>query len=120
MSVAFDSATGTPLVNLSGPPAACLNGMIWCVNAIIGRWMGRKPYEFPREWAVLDEDLHGPGMLEMLQTLFLYRAGDGMLHAVFTNRSLACNGFYITSLGEEFEPAGETILVSLLCPSNEY
>ena len=120
MSVALDDATGTPLVNLSGPPAACLHGIIWCVNAIIGRWMGRRPFEFPREWAVLDEDLHGPGIMEMLQTLFLYRAPDGMLHAEFTNRSLASNGFYITSLGEEYEPAGEMILVSLLCPSNEY
>lgn len=120
MSVAFDAATGTPLVNLSGPPAACLNGMIWCVNTIISRWMGRAPYEFAREWAVLDEDLHAPGILEMLSTLFLYRAEDGMLHAVFTDRSLACNGFYISSLGEEFAPAGETILVSLLCPSSDY
>ena len=120
MSVAFDTETGTPLVNLSGPPAACLNGMIWCVNSIISRWMGKQPYDYPREWAVLDEDLYAPGIMEMLNTLYLYRAPDGMLHASFTNRSLACNGFYISSLGEEYAPAGETILVSLLCPSNEY
>ena len=120
MSVAFDAGTNTPLINLSGPPAACLNGMIWCVNPIIGRWMGKKPYEFPRQWAVLDEDLHGPGMMEMLHTLYLYRAPDGMLHAEFTNRSLACNGFYVTSLGETFAPAGDTILVSLFCPSSDY
>ena len=120
MSVAFDAATGTPLINLSGPPAACLNGMIWCVNAIIGRFMGRGPYVFPYEWAVLDEDLHGPGIMEMLHTLFLYRDRDGMLHARFTDRSLACNGFYITSLGEEFLPAGDSILASMFCPVGDY
>ena len=120
MSVALDAATGTPLINLSGPPAACLNGMIWCVNTIIARFMGRDPYIFPYEWAVLDEDLHGPGIMEMLQTLYLYRAGDGMLHARFTNRSLACNGFYITGMGEEFVPAGGRILASMFCPAADY
>lgn len=120
MSVALDSAAGTPLVNLSGPPMACLNGMIWCVNTLVGHLLGRGPYTFPCEWAVLDEDLHAPGFLEKLNALILYRAEDEVLHVTFAHNAMAANGFYISRLGEDFIPAGESILVSMLCPSNEY
>ena len=49
MSVAFDRSTGTPLINLSGPPAACLNGMLWCVNAVVGKLTGRAPLPSKRK-----------------------------------------------------------------------
>lgn len=118
MSVALCGST--PLVNLSGPPTAALNGLLWCVNAIIARYMGKKPYRFPSEEAVLDTELNPPGFMEMLCTMVMHRDDEGILHASVTNRSLAANGIYITHTGEEKHQAGDRVQVSLLCPANEY
>ena len=118
MSVAIDG--DKPLINLSGPSAAALNGMLWCVNAVIARFMGRKPYSFPKEKAILSSDMRVPGKMELLHTLMLHRAEDGILRAEVAGRSLAANGFYITSLGEDPKSAGDTIEVSLLCPPSDY
>lgn len=118
MSVAIDG--NKPLINLSGPPAAALNGMLWCVNAIIARFLGTAPYKFPTEKAILTEDLKGPGFMEMLKMYMVRRGEDGVLRASSVDRSMSGNAFYITAIGEKEIPAGETIDVCLLCPSSEY
>jgi molybdopterin molybdotransferase len=118
MSIAIDA--NKPLINLSGPSVAALNGMLWCVNAVIAKFMGTKPYQFPVEKAVLDEDFNGPGFMEMLRMYILRRDKNGVLHAKSAGRSLSANGFYISVIGEKEIPAGSTIDVCLLCPASEY
>lgn len=118
MSIAIDG--NKPLINLSGPSVAALNGMLWCVNAVIAKFMGTKPYKFPVEKAVLTEDFKGPGFMEMLRMYVLHRDENGVLHARSADRSLAANGFYISAIGEKEIPAGSTIDVCLLCPASEY
>ncbi len=118
MSVAIHDEI--PLINLSGPSVAAMNGMLWCVNAVMAHFMGTRPYWFPTEIAVLDEDLHAPGFMEALCTLMVTRGYDGVLHASQTGRSLTSNAFYITSIGEEFLEAGSTIEACLLCSPSEY
>lgn len=109
-----------PIINLLGPPLAVLYGMDWCVRAIVHRLL-HKP--LPRRQSIrgiLTQPIHAPSDMEILCMMDVQASQDGYLVKQKPWRggsmadSLSAGAVYVTELGREVCPVGESLEVTLL------
>lgn len=109
-----------PVINLPGPPMAVLYGMDWCVRAMVHRLL-YKP--MPRRQTIrgtLTEPIQAPKDMEILCMMDVQASQDGYLVKQKPWRggsmadSLSAGAVYVTELGREVCPAGESLEVTLL------
>ncbi len=109
-----------PVINLPGPPMAVLYGMDWCVRAMVHRLL-HKP--MPRRQTIrgaLTAPIQAPKDMEILCMMDVQASQDGYLVKQKPWRggsmadSLGAGAVYVTELGREVCPAGESLEVTLL------
>lgn len=123
MSIAL--MEGKPVVNLPGPPQAAFFGLEWCVKSLVCAMLGI-PYRRRRHvMALLEEDLHTPGEMEMFVRLDISLGEMGYTVRPASSRAenmadvMSSDAFFVSSLGCRFYPAGCAIDVALCCEEDE-
>ena len=111
---------GKPVINLPGPPLAVFYGMDWCIRAIVHRLLHKPLPRRPTLRGTLTEPIRAPRDMEILCMMDVQPSPDGYRVRQKPWRggtmpdALGAGAVYITELGREERPAGETLEVTLL------
>ncbi len=112
---------GKPVVNLPGPVIAAFYGFDWCLQAMVGAWLGVAMPQRRKANAQLTEELSCSDKMSMMYRLSLCKNEQGILEATpmklgasGTAQVLCADGIYISTPGESVHEKGATITVELL------
>lgn len=109
-----------PVINLPGPPMAVLYGMDWCVRAMVHRLLHKPMPRRQTIQGILTETIQAPKDMEILCMMEVQPTQEGYLVKQKPWRggsmadALGAGAVYVTELGREVCPAGETLEVTLL------
>lgn len=109
-----------PVINLPGPPMAALYGMDWCVRAMVHRLLHKPMPRRQTIQGILTEPIQPPKDMEILCMMEVQPTQEGYLVKRKPWRggsmadALGAGAVYVTELGREVCPAGETLEVTLL------
>ena len=109
-----------PVINLPGPPMAVLYGMDWCVRAMVHRLLHKPMPRRQTIQGILTEPIQPPKDMEILCMMEVQPTQEGYLVKRKPWRggsmadALGAGAVYVTELGREVCPAGETLEVTLL------
>ena len=109
-----------PVINLPGPPMAALYGMDWCVRAMVHRLLHKPMPRRQTIQGILTEPIQAPKDMEILCMMEVQPTQEGYLVKQKPWRggsmadALGAGAVYVTELGREVCPAGETLEVTLL------
>ncbi len=109
-----------PVINLPGPPMAVLYGMDWCVRAMVHRLLHKPMPRRQTIQGILTEPIQPPKDMEILCMMEVQPTQEGYLVKQKPWRggsmadALGAGAVYVTELGREVCPAGETLEVTLL------
>ena len=109
-----------PVINLPGPPMAVLYGMDWCVRAMVHRLLHKPMPRRQTIQGILTEPIQAPTDMEILCRMEVQPTQEGYLVKQKPWRggsmadALGAGAVYVTELGREVCPAGETLEVTLL------
>lgn len=113
---------GKPVINVAGPPAACFNGLDWCVRPIIGAYIEAPALVRRTVRATLSErvDADKTGVMEAIVRIKLTETPEGYsaFPIAHTNRhatdALLADGMYVTKIPPEPTEKGDEITVEIL------
>ena len=110
-----------PVLNLPGPPASLYQGMEWCAQYIVCRFLHQPMPQRQKVKAALTSDLSVPESVSSQCKMEITRNGDGTLLATPLDtrhipawQTLNANGLYLAAIAGEFLPKGSEIEVELL------
>ena len=109
-----------PVINLPGPPMAVLYGMDWCVRAMVHRLLHKPMPRRQTIQGIWTEPIQAPKDMEILCMMEVQPTQEGYLvkqkpwRGGSMAEALGAGAVYVTELGREVCPAGETLEVTLL------
>ena len=118
--LAMAMVDGKPVVNVAGPPIACLNGMDWCVRAVLNAFFDLPAPERHTVKARLANGIRSGPNFELYIRIRLEKTEDGYVAHPLSHFEatpvdvIRSEGLYITKLDPEPTEKGDLIEVELM------
>ncbi|MGN1032857.1 MAG: molybdopterin molybdotransferase MoeA [Intestinibacter sp.] len=109
-----------PVINLPGPAIGAFNGLTWCINPIVDKFLNLPSVAKQKITGIITEDLERWGDVEFLSMMDVKKEGDQYyitpldFKSMNLARCMSANAMYVFKLGGNAFKKGDLIEVELL------